>query len=185
MALMATMTLGLAGGDIAPVEAPCAIAEPVVKDFYVGVNGQALTRTVDTTYLGGVNFDDTGYGIGAQAGWVFFRTGGFSTALEGRYTYSWDNGLLGDTGVLSGYLKPAYNFGPASAYALIGYSSVDVQTIGTSDGFAWGLGLSTDLTDTFEAFVDFTTNPDFNDGTYLAVTNFDHKVITLGLNYKF
>ncbi len=183
VAFTALMAMAFAGGDIAPIveEAPA----PVTKNFYVGINGQALVRTVDTDIFDGTTWDEAAYGIGAQAGWVFFRTGDFSTAVEGRYTYSWDDDGFGDTGVLSAFLKPAYDFGPVTGYALIGYSDVDVDTIGSTDGFAWGLGISGDVAQNIEVFVYYTVNPDFNEDFKYALANFDHEVITIGLNYKF
>jgi len=185
VAALAACTMAIAGGDITPVEVEAA---PVTKDFYVGVSGQATIQTTEISdTFDSVAWDNAKYGVGIQAGYVFFRSGDFSTAVEGRYTYSWDevNGIDLDTGILSGFLKPAYDFGPVTGYALIGYSQVDLDVLGTSDGFAWGLGISGDVTDSIEVFMDVTVNPDFNNGVDTILLDVDHEVITLGVNYKF
>ena len=186
MALVAATTMAVAGGDIAPtIEVEVA---PVTKDFYVGVNGQATIATTEISdTFDSVAWDNAKYGVGIQAGYVFFRSGDFSTAVEGRYTYSWDDAtaLSYDTGILSGFLKPAYDFGPVTGYALVGYSQVDLDTLGTSDGFAWGVGISGDVTESVELFLDVTVNPDFDNDINTILVDVDHEVITFGVNYKF
>ena len=190
VAAIAALTMGasaFAGGDIAPVET-VIVEAPAAKNLYVGVSGQATIQTTEISdTFDSVAWDNAKYGVGIQAGYVFFRSGDFSTALEGRYTYSWDevNGVDLDTGILSGFLKPAYDFGPVTGYALIGYSQVDLDVLGTSDGFAWGLGISGDVTDSIEVFMDVTVNPDFNNGVDTILLDVDHEVITLGVNYRF
>ncbi len=171
----------MAGGDIAPKMAEVEVA-PVSKDFYVGLNGQAiLDNRVD--FLGLDAFDDAAYGVGVQAGWVFFRSGAFSTAVEGRYTYSWADRTLGDTGVLSAFLKPTYDFGTVAVYGLVGYSSVDIQELGETNDYAYGGGLAVDINEDFEVFADYTINADFESGK--IVNDFDNEVVTVGINYKF
>lgn len=190
VALAATFTMAVAGGDVAPISEPTVIIEVVEAEsnFYAGVNAQAvLGDRLD--YLGLDIFDDADYGVGVQAGYTFLRSGNFSTAVEARYTYSWSDRTLGDTGILSGFVKPAYDFGPVSAYALVGYSEVDISgsvngtNIGSSDGFAWGLGLAGDVADNLELFVDYTVNPGFDTGFDIA--DFDNEVVTVGINYLF
>ena len=172
--------MALAGGDI--VEVAEVRVAPAVKNFYVGGSAQAiLANRVD--YLSFNVLDEAAYGVGIQAGYVFYRAGAFSTAVEARYTYSWDDKTLGDTGVLSGFIKPIYDFGSVKAYGLVGYSDVNVDILGTSDGFAWGLGLATDINDDFEVFADYTVNPDFDAG--YGINDFDNEIVTIGLNYKF
>ncbi len=81
-------------------------------------------------------------------------------------------------------MKPAYDFGPVTGYALVGYSNVDLENFGSADGFAWGVGVSGDVTENVEVFFDITVNPDFDNDNIILV-DVDHEVFTLGLNYKF
>ena len=191
MALVASMTMAFAGGDIAPaVEVEVA---PVAKNFYVG---GALTA--QQTYLNGTSdwFNDTitsetGYGAQAQVGYVFFRSGDFSTAIEGRvaktlYGYGIDEFELdGDTALLtySALIKPQYNFGEFGVYGLVGYGTSKVTDSGFSaraNDVVWGGGANYALGDTWEVFADYTVNPAFED-----VVNVENDVIAVGVNYKF
>lgn len=185
LAAIAALTFGAvaqAGGDIIPVQE--VVVVPAEKDFYVGFSGQTVLsdRASRTDFL-----DDAAYGVGVQAGYTFLRSGAFSTAVEARYTYSWADKSLGDTGVLSAFLKPGYDFGPVAVYGLVGYANVDVDAFGSNSDWAYGAGLSTELSSSWEVFVDYTVNPDYDkaDLTSFDISKFDNEVVTVGLNYKF
>ncbi len=182
MAMTVIGTGLMAGGAIAPVEEPVVLIPVVEKNFYVGGNVQAVLGD-RADFLGTDMLDNAAWGVGIQGGYTFLRSGDFSTSVEARYSYAWADRTLGDTGILSGFIKPAYDFGPVSGYALLGYSEVDIDALGTSDGFAWGLGVSGDINDDIELFVDYTVNPDFDHGYNFS--EFDNEVITVGMNYKF
>lgn len=178
VALMATMTMAVAGGNIAPVAEPVVIVEQS-KDFYVGlsttISDSIVTSDFDT-------FSSTGYG--AQAGYTFYRNGAFDASVEARYmaivTGSVDN--FDDYQTYGAYLKPRYDFGAVAMYGLIGYSAID--TINQdSDGFAYGAGLSTNVYGT-ELFIDYVTNDD-NEFSGLQDGEFNNEIVTVGFNYRF
>ena len=172
------VTMASAGGDVAPIA-------KVDKNFYVGGSLQAVTISLDDSDSDFATLSNTEYGLGVQAGWIFFRSGDFSTALEGRYSYSWDNDDLGDTQILSGFVKPEYNFGALAVYALVGYSYLDTDGFGDYDGFTWGLGAEVPVSDNLAVFVDYTNTPNVDTNTRLGGKDFDYDVITVGMNYKF
>ncbi len=182
---LATLTFGYAGGDITPIETPVVVEQtPVTKDFYVGINGNAVLGDRLNTLGFSVLEDDEAYGIGAQVGYTFYRSGDFETSVEGRYTYSWGSDNLGDTDIWSAFIKPSYDLDYVKAYALLGYSQVNVDSLGNDDGFTWGLGLSKEVVKNFEVFVDYTNTPEFGAGKPIC-DKFDTEVVTLGVNYKF
>lgn len=182
VALIATMTMAVAGGNVAPVSEPVQVIEST-KDFYVGFSGQAiLNDRVDfLDYTGALT--DAAYGVGLQAGYTFIRYGDFATAIEARYTYSWADRTLGDTGVLSGFIKPSYDFGVVTAYGLVGYSQVNVEAFDRVNDWSYGGGLAVDLNDDWEIFADYTVTPDLETG--FDYTKFDNEIVTIGANYKF
>ena len=109
VAMLATSTMIMAGGDIAPVEAEVVVI-PTTKDFYIGFNTELAKDTVW--------FSDST--IGVQAGWTFFRAGAFDTAVEARYTTNISDAF--DTYSYGAFIKPGYSFDVVKAYGLVGYS---------------------------------------------------------------
>jgi len=183
VALMATMTMAMAGGNYVPVvSAPIQtiVVAPVVKDFYVGVStsiGESITSNDFRT------FESTS--VGLDAGYVFYRNGAFTTAVEGRYTTIMgsfaDN--FGDVYTVAGFVKPQYNFGDLGVYALAGYSYVDNGLVDT-DGFAYGVGASYAINGTYDVFVDYVANDD-QDLDGFTNTNFSNEIVSVGVNYNF
>ena len=177
VALMATMTMAMAGGNIAPVQT--IEVAPVAKDFYIGVNtsiGESITsndfRTFETT------------SVGIDAGYVFYRNGAFSTAVEGRYTTIMGSySDFGDVYTVAGFLKPQYNFGDFGVYALAGYSYVDNGVL-DADGFAYGVGASYAIADSYEIFVDYVANDSTDLGDF-NLDNAQNEIVSVGVNYKF
>ena len=185
-ALVAT-AVATAGGDVAPIEV-APIEAPVAKNFYVGLNvyGTQAFVSGERDWADNDSTANVDAGLGVQAGWVAFRSGDFSTALEGRYGQTF-NASEFDTTTWGIYAKPAYDFGPVTGYALLGYSDVSYDFIGTdievdTDGFAWGVGISGDVTDSVELFADYTVNPTV-DTDALRFGGIENEVITLGVNY--
>jgi len=194
LALAAFTTLGFAGGNIAPIDAPVAVI-PTTNDFYVG--GQL---TAVQTYVNGQSdwFDDgldaeTGYGFGIQAGYVFYRTGDFSTAIEGRvsktfWNYGMDGFQVDGSDSLLTYsllLKPQYNFGDFGVYGLVGYgkSKFESGSFSVQDNdIVWGGGANYAINDTWEIFADYTVNPSFEED---AIEDIENDIIAIGVNYKF
>lgn len=183
LSLALASTMAFAGGDVEYVPAAEVKVIEADKDFYIGGSVQTVLSDRVEFLDAQSALNDAAYGIGIQGGYTFLKYQDFTTSIEGRYTYSWADRTLGDTGVLSGFIKPAYDFGPVTAYGLVGFSEVDVDILGTSDGFAWGLGLSKAVNSDWDAFIDYTVNPDFEEG--FAFDTFDNEVVTVGLNYKF
>lgn len=141
VAVLAMSSFAVAGGDIAPVEEPVVVPEPVVTDagFYIGAGYGYLNNTVDYTgpvydangnYAGegSVNFlDDSHNEFLIDAGYKFNSY----VAVEGRYwfgantTYTVD-GQAYDISIDSWglYVKPMYPVTDAfDIYALLGYAS--------------------------------------------------------------
>ena len=182
-ALMAFSAFLFAGGDIVPVQEEVVVVP--TKNLYIGGSVQATTITVDTTTVDFASLSNTGYGVGIQGGWIFLRSGDFSTAIEGRYAYTWQDDSLGDTQVISGFVKPEYNFGSLAVYGLVGYAYIDTKDIGSYDGFTWGIGAEVPLDESFAVFIDYTNTPNVDNGTSIGSGDFDYDVISVGLNYKF
>lgn len=170
VALMATMTMtmAMAGGDIAPaVDPQVSVEAPVSKDFYVGVNtavGVAGDRN---------NIDWFGFStVGVDAGYTFYRNGGFETSVEGRYAT--DTSDWFETYNYGVYLKPGYDMGGATAYGLIGYQDGFTHDAFDFDGeLGYGGGLSTEVFG-YDLFVD-----------YLYGDTTKSEIVTVGLNYNF
>ncbi len=181
VAALAALTLSaaaFAGGDIAPV-VEVETAEVVVdKDFYVGISTTIGDSIVQSDFE---TFTSTGYGI--QAGYTFYRNEAFDVAVEGRYTAIVVGPLedFGDYQTYGAFIKPGYDFGALKAYALLGYTAVDKPQIDV-DGFAVGLGLSTEVYG-YELFVDYVANDAdydrFVDGDY------NNEIVSVGVNYSF
>ena len=145
VAVLAMSSFAVAGGDIAPVEEPVIVAEPVITDsgFYLGlaysflnastvdyydVQGQSLSGTLQDTIL-----DESYSDIMIQAGYKFNSY----VAIEGRYWF----GLNESVDVLGGiagvnvdnsvdawgiYVKPMYPVTDAfDIYALLGYGAAE------------------------------------------------------------
>jgi len=193
VALMATMTMAMAGGNIVPVQT--IEVAPVTKDFYVG---GAITA-VQTYENGSSNWfsdtlsSETGYGIQGQVGYVVYRSGDFSTAIEGRVgktvgNYGMDEfDFDGDVSLLtySALVKPQYNFGDFGVYALVGYGTskfTDGDFTARENGLVWGGGAEYAINDTWAVFADYTVNPVFEDAGYPDIEN---DIMALGVNYKF
>ena len=179
------------------VLATSAIAGPAVevvaptKDFYIGGGIAAYTNYVDGQKD---FFDDTADseisgGLEAKAGYVFYRAGDFSAAIEGRVQDTMWSYFPTDANVdlltYSVLVKPQYNFGDFGVYALAGYGASKISDDYDSyreTGFVWGGGANYAVTDFVEVFVDYTVNPAFKEDGYEDIEN---DVIALGVNYKF
>lgn len=160
-------TMAMAGGDIIVAETQVAPVE--TKDFYVGISTM-IGSGDDHNKLEW--FERTT--VGAQAGWIPFRSGNFSTALEARYSTDTQN--FGDAYTAGAFVKPTYSFENASVYALAGYTTIvaDNGSFGDNDGFAYGAGVATPFIMNTELFADYVRNDN---------PQFD--TVTVGVNYKF
>ncbi len=179
VAALAASALVMAGGNIAPVEAPVVEAVEAEKDFYVGISTTLGDSIVQDDFEA---FTSTGYGL--QAGYTFYRNEAFEVAIEGRYmailSGSFDN--FGDVQTYGAFIKPGYDFGGITAYGLIGYAAIDRPNIDT-DGFAYGGGLSADVYG-YEIFVDYVTNDADNDIFNAFEPDFKNEQVTIGMNYR-
>jgi len=147
-------------------------------DYYLGVSTQTLRQFTSGSVVFPGNLEKVGYGVGLQGGYVFFKKGNFSTAVEGRYSYTWNP--VSDTEILSVFLKPAYStsFYNVTVYGLLGVSTVHNRAVkGWNNGFAYGLGIQKPVLKNVDIFLDYTINAK-QDG---ARPN----ALTLGFNYKF
>ena len=170
VALMATMTMTMAGGDIAPVTelAPVEVT-PATKDFYVGLSTIAAAGTDYNT----LNWFQATT-VGAQVGLVAYRSGDISVSLEGRYAT--DTQHTFDVYNWGGFVKPAYDFEVATIYGLVGYTETSAHSV-SEDGVAYGAGVSTTVADSYELFVDYVRNDGWDCGA--------GDLVTVGVNYKF
>ena len=151
VAVLAMSSFAVAGGDIAPVEEPMVVVEPVITDsgFYIGGGYGYMQATDEETYrdaLGGkitdTYFDDNYNEIMLQMGYKFNSY----VAIEGRYWFGLDSTVdaigsvidgesYGDVGINAWgiYVKPMYPVTDAlDIYALLGYGAASVNYSGYS-----------------------------------------------------
>ena len=189
-------TMIMAGGDIAPVEEPIIVPEPVIVDggLYLGLAYGFMnvdyTRTdIATTDTTG-SFDEDFSSIMLQAGYKFNSY----VAIEGRYWFGIDDVTLPlytdaiDAPDAWGiYVKPMYPVTDAfDVYALLGYANTDTS-LNTVDGFSWGLGASYAFTDSVAMFVDYTSlyNDDRDLPGGLINKEYDINTVNVGVTYNF
>jgi len=206
VAIMAMGTFAVAGGDIAPVEAPMVVVEPVVDDsgLYLGVaySYMGLESVISET---GSTLVDANVNSGMlQAGYKFNTY----IAVEGRYWFGGDENTFveEDDGYINAdvdawgiYIKPMYPVTEElDIYALLGYASLNydmnpdfwspAQTDENHDGFSWGVGMAYAYNDNISIFIDYVSL--YDDSNYYSniTTNIvDIKIDTwnFGLTYKF
>ena len=210
VAVLAMSSFAVAGGDIAPVEEPMVVVEPVITDggFYLGLAYSLLSTDLQETYPTG-NADSTltrDWGsddfsqIMLQAGYKFNSY----VAVEGRYWIGLDDNtytsnilgeLTNEIDTWGIYVKPMYPVTDAfDIYALLGYASADYQVSGSGytldadafDGFSWGIGADYSFTDNVSVFVDYVS---LYDDTFVNNNgnNVDFTVDTwnFGVTYQF
>lgn len=159
-------TLLMAGGDVAPVElAPVEVITEAEKNGYVG-----LSTVIGITEGESINWFGL-TSVGAQAGYVFYRAGDFSTAVEGRYATDTTDWF--DTYTVSALIKPAYDVGGFDLYGLVGYQDGTGDLLSWDGELAYGLGAETDVFG-YGLFVD-----------YLYGNDTKSEIVTVGLNYRF
>ena len=214
VAVLAMSSFSVAGGDIAPVEEPVIVAEPVMDDsgFYLGLAygyanvDASITEhaRIDTIYETNLDSYNT---VMIQAGYDFNKY----VAIEGRYWFGLDEDytVLGFTpadntdnfsasfdtwGI---YVKPQYPVTDAfKVYALLGYANTDAGNAfrdTTADGFSWGLGAAYSFTDNFSIFIDYvdmySDSVDYSDnlgrGMEDLTAELDIATWNFGVSYKF
>ena len=187
VAVLAMSSFAVAGGDIAPVEEPVVVVEPVVTDagFYIGgAYGYGTMELSEIEYSHDENFNS----FMLQAGYKFNSY----VAVEGRYWFTsedswddWNEDFSADSWGI--YVKPMYPVtNELDIYALLGYGDTDPEIGGQgpdydTDGFQWGLGASYDVTNNVAVFVDYVNlYDDTNDGEDLTIDT-----INFGVTYQF
>ena len=207
--ILVASTALMAGGNILPSVALVTVTEEA-SPFYVGVFGSydlndakgTVTKTPcrkarcwkpkEVEYKNKRRYD-----VGVQAGWEFYRSGGFTAALEGRISYGvgsnhlrmWNEGI---------YLKPGYDFeNGLGVYGLIGWNwrqlKMDVpdgclwsdgseRYRNHSSSFSYGGGVKYKVTKHVEVFVDV-----LRDRKKVAIPggSFRNDRVMAGLTYKF
>ena len=211
VAVLAMSSFAVAGGDIAPVEEPIVVPEPVITDsgFYLGAAYSLLSVEVDADLGNGLNYSDSSEDYSQfmlQAGYKFNSY----VAVEGRYWIGMDdnNWLAADgngdvTGEIDAwgiYVKPMYPVTDAfDIYALLGYADIDytesygnfTQDYGVADGFSWGIGAAYSFTENFSIFVDYVAL--YDDSSDVVVDNLGGTVavdttvdtVNFGVSYQF
>lgn len=162
VALLLTSTLAMAGGDLTEVEP--AIETPQVTEtsdktgFYAGLAYSCMQLTADTP-----DHEHMGNGISALAGYNFNKF----LAVEGRYTttlgdvnyktWNVDEDRSDDITNIALYLKPQYSFGTVGAYGLVGYgqTTFDNGTSFSENGLQYGAGLTANINESIQLFVDY------------------------------
>jgi opacity protein-like surface antigen len=208
VAVLAMSSFAVAGGDIAPVEEPVVVVEPVVTDagFYLGLAYSYMMSDVghfDNNRNLGFNLDTDSHSIMLQAGYKFNSY----VAIEGRYweglsddAFAFDNTVTSrfdaDQTAWGIYVKPMYPVTDSfDVYALLGYGEGSVNNVkdrsGThdldSDGFSWGIGAAYSFTENVSIFLDYVAFDD-NDFDFANETyTYDHSMDTVnfGVTYKF
>lgn len=214
VAILATSTFALAGGDIAPVEP--IVETPVEYDasaFYIGLGYGGMKAKLSTDLLNINKTSDTFNQVMLQAGYNFNEY----IAIEGRYyigtdnsSWNWYDGQVGAP-ILGGqsvsadawdiFVKPMYPVTDSfDIYALLGYGETSFDyswgrstNFGDTGGFAWGLGAKYDFSDNWSVFVDYIDQEDggLNDfylvnGVLVPVNlDVDFDTWTVGVSYTF
>ena len=192
LAVVTLTSFGFAGGDIEAV--PMVMEEGSTVSFYVGAGLSVVSaRGSDSSlnFFSGESGQDRLGNITLLAGYNLNEY----IAVEGRYTTSiaYDDNI--DMDGWSLFVKPQYPVSEAfSVYALLGYGGVNLFGVSGSSviidvddtGFQWGLGLSYDVTENIEIFVDYTNLANDMDGIYrTSLTEADTDALTVGLTYSF
>jgi len=185
-ALFATMAT--AGGDIAPVETPVVETN---KDFYVGVGITGLTTYVngEKDYTDDTIDSEISGGLEVKAGYVFFRDGAISVAVEAQAGRSfWGFGEDDDfySYNYAAFIKPAYAVtDEVAVYGLAGFAKSGISdgddTI-QENGFAYGIGAEYAFTDEVAIYADYTMLPAFTEDGFEDINN---DKVALGINYRF
>jgi len=172
VALFATSTLLMAGGDLAPVEQVQEAEE--TTPFYVGIGyGYGMIQAED-------RFDE----VFIQAGYSFNDF----IAVEGRYWFGVNTEFLPaeiageNDGFNAGaiYLKPQYSVTPEfKVYALLGYGWADIN-IANDNGFSYGAGASYEVFGNIDLFVDYTAIVSHDLSNRADVDSYN-----VGISYKF
>ena len=190
VAILATSTFALAGGDIAPVEP--VVETPYVEDtsaFYLGLGYGGMKADLDTDLLSINKQSDTFNQVMLQAGYKFNDY----VAVEGRYyigtdnnSWNWYDGQAGSR-ILGGqsvsadawdlFVKPMYPVTDSfDIYALLGYGETSFDyswgrstDFGDTGGFAWGLGAAYNFSDNVAIFVDYIDQEDGDLNDYFLV----------------
>lgn len=190
--LLLASSFAVAGGDFTtPVEpvVEIPVEETKASALYAGLAYSCMQLATDAP-----DTEIMGSGLSASVGYNFHE----NFAVEGRYTTT-----LGDTSFeasnidedrswdmsnIAIYLKPQVKMMMVNLYGLLGYGQTTLDT-GTSysvDGLQYGLGLSADVNENVEVFVDYRRLYDDTDFDGFAVAQ-DVAVNSwsLGANYKF
>ena len=186
-ALLATAVQ--AGGDIAPIEAKTIeIQEPVQKDFYVGVGitGQTLYLKNEKDFFDDTVDSEVAGGAEIKVGYVFYRTGKVSVAVEaqaGRTFWGFDNDDFYSYDYAA-FVKPMYTFNGLGlgVYGLLGYAKSGISDSDVSvqeNGLAYGVGAEYSITDSVSVYADYTMLPEFD-----AFEDIRSDKVALGINYR-
>ncbi len=193
VAILLTSTLAMAGGDIAPVEpvieTPVVVEAPAKTGFYAGIAYSCMQVTGDTP-----DQEYMGNGISILAGYNINQY----LAVEGRYTASlgdinyktWnvDKDISADLSNIAIYLKPQYSFGTIGLYGLVGYGQTEVNdvTSATETSFQYGAGITANMNESVQFFVDYRRLYD-DTGFDTLTSNQDVAANSwsLGVNYSF
>ena len=203
VAILATSTFAMAGGDIAPVEPVVEYVEPAaVGGFYIGGAYAWQRLLVEGSAYGLKHIDDNFGGIMIDAGYKFNPY----IAIEGRYTFGlsstndlgWRTDIRSDITVDTWgiYAKPMYPVSDAfNIYALLGWGAADVTydvpnggtlTSSSLDGFSWGLGADYAFNDNWALFVDYTSAINAETTTVDTIpVEVTVRSVNFGVNYTF
>ena len=215
VAILATSTFALAGGDIAPVEPVVEYVEPAseVGGFYLGLGYGGMEAKLSTDLFNINKTSDTFNQVMFQAGYKFNEY----VAIEGRYywgtddsSWNWYDGqagaqILGGQSVSADawdlFVKPMYPVTDSmNIYALLGYGETSFDyswgrssNFGDTGGFAWGLGADYAFNDNWAIFVDYIDQEDGNLNDFYLVNgvlvpvniDLDFNTWTVGVTYTF
>jgi len=214
VAILATSTFAMAGGDIAPVEPVVEYVEPAtVGGFYMGLGYGGMEAKLSTDLFNINKTSDTFNQVMFQAGYKFNEY----VAVEGRYYWGTDNNswnwydnlagaeILGGQSVSADawdiFVKPMYPVTDnMNIYALLGYGETSFDyswgrstNFGDTGGFAWGLGADYAFNDNWSIFVDYIDQEDGNLADFYIVNgtivpsnlDIDFDTWSVGVTYTF
>ena len=177
---------------------------PMKGNFYAGLGYSYMNANLDMPvyyYNRPVEFDIQGDNLSFLLGYDFHRY--FS--VEARYTLSvtdldldvtsgdYDDGISwgGDMSNFGLYLKPKYQSGDVTLYALlgVGHIRIDLDNVGDSseNEFQWGLGMSIDVGESIVAGTDAFVFLDYIRYYDDEMSQMDYTIdaFTAGIAFKF
>ena len=167
LATIVALTTAFAGGDIAPTQTLVEIVP--TKNFYVGggISAHTTYKDGEKDFFNDTDESEISGGIEAKLGYIFYRTGDASMAIEGQIERTIWGMDIEDVDYIYSYglyIKPAYDITTdITGYILLGYGRTEVEfnvddSYGES-GFTYGIGAEYSLNDEWGLYGEYVISP--------------------------